>query len=154
MSDSLMSTYSRLPVTFERGKGAWLWDTAGKKYLDAISGVAVCGLGHAHPAVSEAICKQAKQLVHTSNLYGIARQTEIADRLTQLAGMDKAFFCNSGAEANEAALKIARLYGHGKGIDLPTVVVAEDMFPVGGPELFAAGDGRVREGEVVAAGFA
>ena len=123
-----MSTYSRLPVTFERGEGAWLWDTTGKKYLDAISGVAVCGLGHAHPAVAEALCRQARTLIHTSNLYGIAKQQQLAERLTRLAGMDKAFFCNSGAEANEAAIKLARLYGHKKGVDVPTVIVAEGSF--------------------------
>lgn len=128
MSDALMATYARLPVTFERGEGAWLWDTAGKKYLDALSGVAVCGLGHAHPAVSEAVCDQARRLVHTSNLYGIAKQQQLADRLTQLSGMEKAFFCNSGAEANEAAIKLARLYGHQKGITIPTIVVAENSF--------------------------
>ncbi len=123
-----MSTYSRLPVTFERGEGAWLWDNTGKKYLDAISGVAVCGLGHAHPAVADAVCRQVRTLVHTSNLYGIAKQQQLGERLTALAGMEKAFFCNSGAEANEAAIKLARLYGHKKGIALPTVVVAEGSF--------------------------
>jgi len=123
-----MSTYSRLPVAFERGEGAWLWDDTGKKYLDAISGVAVCGLGHAHPAVADAVCRQARTLIHTSNLYGIAHQQQLAERLTHLAGMDKAFFCNSGAEANEAAIKLARLYGHKKGIDVPTVIVAEGSF--------------------------
>ena len=123
-----MSTYSRLPVTFERGEGAWLWDTAGKKYLDALSGVAVCGLGHSHPAVAEAVCQQARRLVHTSNLYGIAKQQQLAERLTRLSGLDKVFFCNSGAEANEAAIKLARLYGHQKGITLPTIVVAENSF--------------------------
>ena len=128
MTEALMSTYSRLPVTFERGEGAWLWDDTGKKYLDAISGVAVCGLGHAHPAVADAICAQARTLVHTSNLYGVAKQRQLAESLTRLAGMDKAFFCNSGAEANEAAIKLARLYGHKKDISLPTVVVAEGSF--------------------------
>ena len=128
MSDAVMATYTRLPVTFERGEGAWLWDSAGKKYLDALSGVAVCGLGHAHPAVSEAVCDQARRLVHTSNLYGIAKQQQLAERLTQLSGMEKAFFCNSGAEANEAAIKLARLYGHQKGITIPTIVVAENSF--------------------------
>ncbi len=123
-----MPTYSRLPVTFARGEGAWLWDTQGKKYLDAISGIAVCGLGHAHPAVTEALCRQAGLLVHTSNLYGIARQQELAEHLTRVAGMDKAFFCNSGAEANEAAIKLARLHGHKKGINVPTIVVAEASF--------------------------
>jgi len=128
MPTPLMATYSRLPVTFERGEGAWLWDTDGNKYLDAVSGVAVCGLGHAHPAVTEALCQQAARLVHTSNLYGIARQEELAARLIPIAGMDNAFFCNSGAEANEAAIKLARLYGHGKGIDEPVIVVAENSF--------------------------
>jgi len=123
-----MSTYARLPVSFERGEGAWLWDTTGKKYLDALSGVAVCGLGHAHPAVAEAVCDQARRLVHTSNIYGIAKQQELAERLTKLSGLDKAFFCNSGAEANEAAIKLARLYGHKKGITIPTIVVAENSF--------------------------
>ena len=128
MSDALMSTYSRLPVRFERGEGASLWDTDGRKYLDALSGIAVCGLGHAHPAVSEAICDQAKKLVHTSNLYQIPLQEKLAQRLCQLAGMDRAFFCNSGAEANEAAIKLARLYGHRQGIHLPVIVVAEGSF--------------------------
>jgi acetylornithine aminotransferase len=105
-----------------------LWDTTGKKYLDALSGVAVCGLGHAHPAVAEALCDQARRLVHTSNIYGIAKQQELAERLTKLSGLDKAFFCNSGAEANEAAIKLARLYGHKKGITIPTIVVAENSF--------------------------
>ena len=123
-----MSTYTRLPVSFERGEGAWLWDTAGNKYLDAISGVAVCGLGHAHPAVAEALCQQARLLVHTSNLYGIAKQEQLAERLARLSGMERAFFCNSGAEANEAAIKLARLYGHNKGITTPTIVVTENSF--------------------------
>lgn len=123
-----MSTYSRLPVSFERGEGTWLWDTTGKKYLDAISGVAVCGLGHAHPAVADAVSRQARTLVHTSNLYEIAKQAQLAHRLTHLAGMEKAFFCNSGAEANEAAIKLARLYGHKKGVNVPTVIVAEGSF--------------------------
>lgn len=128
MSNALMTTYARLPVSFERGAGAWLWDTQGRKYLDALSGIAVCGLGHAHPAVTEAITQQAARLLHTSNHYGVPKQEELAQQLTRLAGMEKAFFCNSGAEANEAAIKIARLYGHGKGISVPTVVVAEGSF--------------------------
>lgn len=123
-----MSTYARLPVTFDHGAGAWLWDTEGRKYLDAVSGIAVCGLGHAHPAVTEAICRQAQRLLHTSNMYGIAKQRELATELTRVSGLDKAFFCNSGAEANEAAIKIARLYGHQKGIAVPTIVVAEHSF--------------------------
>ncbi|MBA1444106.1 MAG: aspartate aminotransferase family protein [Gammaproteobacteria bacterium] len=128
MSDTLMATYRRLPVTFERGEGAWLWDTAGKRYLDAITGIAVCGLGHAHPAVKTAICEQAGTLVHTSNLYGIQQQQILGDNLTRLSDMDRVFFANSGAEANEAAIKIARLYGHRKGIDNPAILVMENSF--------------------------
>ena len=128
MTDALMHTYARLPVTFDKGDGVWLWDTDGKRYLDAISGIAVCGLGHAHPAVTEALCQQASQLVHTSNIYGIAHQQALGEKLTALAGMERAFFSNSGAEANEAAIKIARLYGHQRGIDQPTIVVMEGSF--------------------------
>jgi len=128
MSNTLMTTYARLPVTFEKGSGCWLWDSDGNKYLDAVSGIAVCNLGHAHPAVTEALCDQAGKLVHTSNLYGIANQDTLGDRLTTAAGMDRVFFCNSGAEANEAAIKLARLHGHKKGIDNPTIVVMENSF--------------------------
>lgn len=128
MSGTLMSTYSRLPVSFTRGEGIWLWDQTGKKYMDAISGIAVCSLGHAHPAVTEAICQQAGQLVHTSNLYGIPKQEELGETLCQLSGMDRVFFANSGAEANEAAIKLARLYGHQKGLEQPTVIVVEQSF--------------------------
>jgi len=123
-----MNTYARLPVAFDRGSGAWLWDKNGKKYLDALSGIAVCGLGHAHPAVAEAICDQAQRLVHTSNLFEIPLQTQLAAELTTLAGMDSAFFGNSGAEANEAAIKIARLWGHKRGIKQPVIVVMENAF--------------------------
>ena len=128
MSDPLMATYNRLPVTFTRGEGVWLWDQDDRRYLDAISGIAVCNLGHAHPAVADAICDQARSLVHTSNLYGIQHQFDLGARLTQLADMGRVFFCNSGAEANEAAIKLARLYGHRKGIENPTVVVADNSF--------------------------
>jgi acetylornithine aminotransferase len=128
MTDVLMNTYARLPVTFEKGDGVWLWDDNGKRYLDAISGIAVCGLGHAHPAVTAALCDQAGKLVHTSNIYGIAQQQALGEKLTALAGMERAFFSNSGAEANEAAIKLARLYGHQQGIDQPTIVVMEGSF--------------------------
>ncbi|GAB4299568.1 MAG: aspartate aminotransferase family protein [Thiohalomonadaceae bacterium] len=128
MSDALMTTYARLPVTFTKGEGAWLWDSNGKKYLDSVAGVAVCGLGHAHPQVAEALCRQARTLVHTSNLYGIANQQALGERLVRAAGMDRVFFSNSGAEANEAAIKLARLYGHQKGIDTPLIIVAEGSF--------------------------
>ena len=155
MPDSLMTTYTRLPVTFDRGEGAWLWDSAGKKYLDAVSGVAVCGLGHAHPAVTKALCEQAGKLVHTSNLYGIANQQALGDRLTQLSGMDKVFFSNSGAEANEAAIKLARLYGHNKGIAAPAIVVAENSFHGRTlATLTATGNRRVQAGfEPLVQGF-
>ncbi len=123
-----MATYNRLPVTFARGEGSWLWDTDGKRYLDALSGIAVCGLGHAHPELARALCEQAGQLIHTSNLYGIAHQEALGTTLTRLAGMERAFFGNSGAEANEAAIKLARLFGHRKGIDHPAIVVAENSF--------------------------
>src|SRR5258706_11268863 len=107
-----MQVFSPLPVAFESGAGPWLTDTQGNQYLDALSGVAVCGLGHAHPAVTAAICDQAGKLLHTSNWYQIPLQAKLAERLCRLAGMDNTFFCNSGAEANEAAIKLARLYGH------------------------------------------
>jgi acetylornithine aminotransferase len=123
-----MSTYARLPVQFERGDGIWLWDTEGRQYLDALSGIAVCALGHAHPGVSQALAEQASRLVHTSNLYGIGLQEELAARLCAISGMERVFFCNSGAEANEAAIKIARLYGHGKEINCPAIIVMENSF--------------------------
>ena len=128
MSEHLMNTYSRQPVAFVRGEGAYLWDEAGKRYLDAVAGVAVNGLGHAHPRLVKAIADQAASLIHSSNLYRVLRQEELADRLCGLSGMDKAFFCNSGCEANEAAIKLARLHGHNKGIEVPTIIVMEKAF--------------------------
>ncbi|WPL15877.1 Acetylornithine aminotransferase [Thiorhodovibrio winogradskyi] len=128
MGQSLMSTYSRLPVTFARGQGVWLWDAENRRYLDAISGIAVCGLGHAHPGVTAALCEQAGRLVHTSNLYHIAAQQQLGDRLTRLAGMERVFFGNSGAEANEAAIKLARLRAHQRGIKDPIILVMESSF--------------------------
>jgi len=128
MKDVLMNTYNRLPVTFTRGEGVWLFDDQQRKYLDAIAGIAVCGLGHAHPAVTRALCDQAGKLVHTSNLYGIGNQQKLGERLTALSGMQRVFFSNSGAEANEAAIKLARLWGHRKGIDSPVIVVMENSF--------------------------
>ncbi|MCB1949054.1 aspartate aminotransferase family protein [Nitrosomonas sp.] len=124
----VMNTYAQLPVTFVKGEGVWLWSDRGEKYLDALSGVAVCGLGHCHPRLAEALCKQARTLMHTSNIYFIEKQEQLAARLTALSGMEKAFFCNSGAEANEAAIKLARLYGHNKGVSLPTIIVMEHAF--------------------------
>ncbi|MBK5964071.1 aspartate aminotransferase family protein [Thiocystis minor] len=128
MSEPLMATYKRLPVTFARGDGVWLWDTDGKRYLDALSGIAVCGLGHAHPAVRDALCEQAGQLIHTSNLYGIAEQERLGAMLTERAGMDRVFFANSGAEANEAAIKLARLHAHRRGVESPAILVTEGSF--------------------------
>jgi acetylornithine aminotransferase len=128
MTYSLMTTYRRLPVTFTHGEGALLWDTDGTEYLDALSGIAVCNLGHAHPRVTAALCEQAGRLVHTSNIYNIAAQEALGDVLTGLAGMETVFFANSGAEANEAAIKLARLYGHRKGIKAPAIVVMENSF--------------------------
>jgi acetylornithine/N-succinyldiaminopimelate aminotransferase len=128
MADYLMATYTRLPVQFERGEGVWLWDSEGRQYLDALGGIAVCALGHAHPGIAQAIADQARRLVHTSNLYGITLQEQLAERLCTLSAMDRAFFCNSGAEANEAAIKIARLYGHSRHIATPTVIVMDNSF--------------------------
>ncbi len=125
---ALMQTYARLPVTFSHGEGVYLVDTDGRRYLDALSGISVTNLGHAHPAVTEAIQQQAARLLHTSNLYHIAGQEALADALTAVSGMETAFFCNSGAEANEAAIKLARLYGHQRGVDKPAVIVFENAF--------------------------
>lgn len=124
----LMNTYGRLPVAFTHGEGVWVWDTEGRKYLDALSGIAVTGLGHAHPRVVSAIAEQAGRMIHASNLYRIPEQERLSDKLAAVSGMDRVFLCNSGCEANEAAIKLARLYGHQKGIQLPTIVVAEDSF--------------------------
>jgi acetylornithine/N-succinyldiaminopimelate aminotransferase len=150
-----MSTYARLPVEFERGEGIWLWDTEGRQYLDALSGIAVCGLGHAHPDVARAIAEQAGRLVHTSNLYGIAHQGKLADRLCSLSGMERVFFCKSGAEANEAAIKIARLYGHSRDIDNPAIIVMENSFHGRTmATLTATGNRRVQAGfEPLVQGF-
>jgi len=165
MSDHIMNTYGRLPVSFVRGEGCNLYDEQGQRYLDALTGIAVCGLGHAHPAVTQAICDQASTLVHTSNLYGIPNQIELADKLCQLSKMDKVFFSNSGAEANEAAIKIARRYGHKKkghekkghekNIDIPTIIVANKSFHGRTlSTLSATGNPKVQAGfEPLLAGF-
>ena len=125
---SLMATYAPLPVTFDHGQGAYLHDTRGDRYLDGLCGIAVTNLGHAHPAVTEAIRDQAGRVLHTSNYYHIAAQERLAETLTRVAGMERAFFCSSGAEANEAAIKLARLYGHQRDIEQPKIVVLEDAF--------------------------
>ena len=128
MMSHIMNTYDRLPVAFTRGEGVWLWDTDGKRYLDGLCGIAVTGLGHAHPRLTRALSEQAGRLLHASNLYRIPEQEALADLLCEAAAMDNVFFCNSGCEANEAAIKIARLYGHQRGIEQPTVVVMEKAF--------------------------
>jgi acetylornithine/N-succinyldiaminopimelate aminotransferase len=128
MSDHLMNTYSRQPVTFVKGVGVWLYDDKGDKYLDALAGVAVNGLGHAHPKLLKAISEQASKLIHVSNIYNIAEQEALADKLCEISGMDKVFFCNSGCEANEASIKLARLYGHNKGIVNPEIIVMDKSF--------------------------
>jgi len=129
MNDTyLMPTYARQPLTFIRGEGIWLYDTNGDAYLDAVSGVGVCGLGHCHPEVARVMQTQAQTLVHTSNLYHIDHQQKLAEKLCQISGMERVFFGNSGAEANEAAIKLARLYGHNKGIEVPAIVVLEKSF--------------------------
>jgi acetylornithine/N-succinyldiaminopimelate aminotransferase len=124
----VMNTYARLPVAFDRGEGVWLFDEAGRRYLDALAGIAVNTLGHRHPRLVRAIAEQAGRVIHTSNIYRIPNQEGLADRLAELSGMSEVFFCNSGCEANEAAIKLARLYGHHKGVDNPTVVVMEQSF--------------------------
>ena len=128
MVDPIMHTYGRLDVAFEKGEGAWLVDDRGNRYLDALCGLAVTGLGHAHPAVADTITKQGSTLLHTSNLYRIPMQEKLAAKLVEVSGMDNMFFANSGAEANECAIKISRLYGKQKGIDNPTIIVTEASF--------------------------
>lgn len=155
MTDQVMPTYARLPVVFERGEGVWLWDTEGKRYFDAISGVAVCSLGHAHAAVAEALSQQACQLLHTSNIYRIGLQEQLAEKLCRLSGLDNAFFANSGAEANEAAIKIARRYGHHRGIAEPVIVVMERSFHGRTlATLSASGNPKIQDGfEPLVSGF-
>ena len=156
MTTHLMNTYARQPVAFVRGEGAYLWDESGKRYLDAVAGVAVNGLGHAHPKLVKAISEQVATVIHTSNLYRIPKQEELADRLCALSGMDKAFFCNSGCEANEAAIKLARMYGHNKGVEVPTIIVMEKAFhgrTMG--TLTASGSRKIQAGfEPLLSGFA
>ena len=152
---TLMNTYGRLPVAFEHGEGVWLFDGEGNRYLDALSGVAVNALGHAHPALVAAIQKQAASLIHTSNIYAITLQAELSATLCRLSGMDKVFFCNSGAEANEAAIKLARLFGHKKGIDRPSIIVMEQSFHGRTmATLTASGNRKIQAGfEPLVAGF-
>ncbi|GAB3382672.1 acetylornithine transaminase [Spongiibacter taiwanensis] len=125
---AVMNTYGRQPVTFVRGEGVRLFDDQGKSYLDSISGIAVNALGHAHPAVTQALVEQSGQLIHTSNLYNVQKQTELAEKLCAVSGMDNVFFCNSGAEGNEAAIKLARMHGHNRNIEIPHIIVMEQAF--------------------------
>ncbi len=123
-----MNNYGQRALRLVKGEGAWVWDDQDNRYLDALAGIAVCGLGHAHPAVTAAIHKQSQTLVHCSNLYNIPAQEQLAEQLIAVSGMTNMFFGNSGAEANEAAIKIARLHGHAKNIDVPTIIVMENSF--------------------------
>lgn len=125
---ALITTYNPLPITFTHGEGCWLYDDKGKAYLDSFSGIAVCGLGHAHPDVTKTIQQQAAKIIHTSNAFHIKDQELLAEKLIAMTGMEQVFFGNSGAEANEAAIKLSRLYGHKKGIETPSVVVMEGAF--------------------------
>jgi acetylornithine aminotransferase len=151
----VMDTYARLPVAFVRGEGAWLWDAGGKRYLDALAGIAVCGVGHSHPRLVAALREQVGTLIHTSNLYGIPLQEQLAQRLAAISGMDNVFFCNSGCEANEAAIKLARYYGHKKGVDSPAIVVMDKAFHGRTmATLSATGSRKVQAGfEPLVAGF-
>ncbi len=124
----VMHTYGRLPMAMSHGRGCWVWDTEGKKYLDGLGGIAVNTLGHAHPKLVPALQEQIGRLIHTSNYYAAPLQEQLAATLCELSGLDRVFFCNSGLEANEAALKIARKFGHDKGIDRPEVIVYEKAF--------------------------
>ena len=124
----VMNTYARLPVALSHGEGSWVTDTEGKLYLDALAGIAVSTLGHNHPDLVMAISAQAGRLLHSSNIYRMPQQEQLADKLAVLSGMQEVFFCNSGCEANEAAIKLARFYGHRRGIDEPQIVVMEKAF--------------------------
>lgn len=147
MSTPLMPTYNRQPVAFVRGEGVWLEDEHGQRYMDALSGIAVCGLGHAHPRIADAIAEQARTLIHTSNLYRIPLQEQLAEALCRAGSMDRCFFANSGAEANEGALKLARLHGHQRGIDRPAVLVMENSFHGRTlATLSATGNSKVQKG--------
>jgi len=150
-----MNTYNRIPVAFTHGERVWVWDESGKKYLDALAGIAVNTLGHGHPKLTRAIAEQSSRLIHTSNLYRIAEQERLADKLAAISGMDSVFFCNSGCEANEAAIKLARLHGHGKGVESPAIVVMDKAFHGRTlATLSATGNRKVQQGfEPLVPGF-
>ena len=151
----VMPTYAPQPVAFDRGDGAWLYDTDGRRYLDLLAGIAVNTLGHNHPRLVAAIADQASKIIHTSNLFEIPLRRQLAQRLVDLSGMTNVFFCNSGLEANEAAIKIARKYGHDRGIDLPEIVVYEKAFHGRSlATLSATGNDKVQKGfEPLVPGF-
>lgn len=155
MSSALSPIYGRLPVAFTHGQGVWLWDTEGKRYLDGLSGIGVSCLGHAHPALVKAISDQAAKVIHTSNIYEIPLQEQLAQRINAISGMSEVFFANSGAEANEGAIKLARLYGHLKGIEVPTIITMDSSWhgrTLG--TLAATGSEKARQGfEPLPAGF-
>jgi acetylornithine/N-succinyldiaminopimelate aminotransferase len=155
MNNHLMNTYAALPVAFERGEGAWLWDGEGKRYLDAISGLGVCALGHAHPEVTRVISDQAGKLIHTANLVRIPWQEKLADALVEVTGMDRVFVANSGTEAIECALKITRIIGHQRGFNNPGVIVMENSFHGRSlAALSATGSRKVQAGfEPLVSGF-
>ncbi len=155
MNNHLMNTYASLPVAFERGEGAWLWDQEGKRYLDAISGLGVCALGHAHPEVTRVISDQAGRLIHTANLAHIPWQEKLADALAEITGMDRVFVANSGTEAIECALKITRIIGHQRGFKNPGVIVMENSFHGRSlAALSASGSRQVQAGfEPLVSGF-
>ena len=151
----VMNTYGRLPMALSHGRGCWVWDTEGKRYLDALAGIAVNTLGHAHPKLVPALQDQAAKLIHCCNYYQIPLQEQLAAKLCELSGLSAAFFCNSGLEANEGALKIARKYGHDKGVDRPEIIVYEKAFHGRSiATLSATGNPKVHKGfEPLVEGF-
>lgn len=148
MTNHIMPTYyNQMPISFEHGRGIWLWDQAGKQYLDGLSGIAVCGLGHAHPKVTQAIIDQAGKVLHTSNTYNIEKQSQLAEKLVKVSGMEQVYFCNSGAEANEAAIKLARLYARKKEIAEPIIITMKNSFHGRTlATLSASGTERIQQG--------
>ena len=151
----LMNTYSRLPIAFTHGQGSHLFDEQGRQYLDALAGIAVNTLGHGHPRLVKAIGEQVVRMMHVSNLYQVREQEKLSDRLASLSAMDEVFFCNSGCEANEAAIKLARMYGHRKGVEAPAIIVMEQAFHGRTlATLSATGNRKVQAGfEPLVAGF-
>jgi acetylornithine aminotransferase len=144
---ALMNTYGQRPLTIDKGAGCFLWDIDGKQYLDALAGIAVCGLGHCHPAIVNAIKAQAETLIHISNLYNLPVQQKAGEDICRVSGMDKVFFSNSGAEANEAAIKIARKFGSERGIVVPTIITANNSFHGRTmATLTATGNSKIKQG--------